>query len=63
MKKYSIAKIILDTMKAFMTTMLVMLLIWAFVSWLNVGFNNESALSAAQDIWDWNLFKLLVHTV
>ena len=59
MKKYSIAKIVLDTLKAFMMTMFIMLLIWAFVSWLNVGFNNESALSASQDIWAWNLFKLL----
>ena len=59
MKKYSIAKIVLDTLKAFMMTMFIMLLIWAFVSWLNVGFNNESVLSAAQDIWAWNLFKLL----
>ena len=59
MKKYSITKIVLDTFKAFMMTMFIMLLIWAFVSWLNVGFNNESALSAAQDIWAWNLFKLL----
>lgn len=59
MKKYSIAKIVLDTLKAFMMTMFIMLLIWAFVSWINVGFNNESALSAAQDIWAWNLFKLL----
>lgn len=59
MKKYSVTHIVIDTLKAFMATMCVILFVWAFISWLNVGFNNESALSAAQDIWAWNLFKLL----
>lgn len=55
--KNSVMRIILETLKAFMMTMLVMLLIWVFISWLNVGFNNQSP-EVVQNIWSWNFFKV-----
>ena len=57
MKKYSVMGIILETLKAFFMTILVMAFIWVFASWLNVGFNNQSP-ETVQNIWAWNFFKV-----
>ena len=58
MKKNSIMHIILETMKAFLMTVMVMFIVWIFVSWLNVGFNNQSP-EAIQNIWSWNFFTVM----
>lgn len=50
-------KIFIDMMKAFIMTMIIMMLIWIFVSWLNVGFNNQSP-ETIKNIWDWNFFRV-----
>ena len=57
MKKYSVMDIIIETLKHFFMTMLVMALIWIFISWLNVGFNNQSP-ETVQNIWAWNFFNV-----
>ena len=57
MKKNSILHIVLKTLKAFMMTMMVMFIVWVFISWLNVGFNNSSP-ETIQNIWSWNFFKV-----
>lgn len=57
MKKNSIMHIILETMKAFLMTVMVMFIAWVFISWLNVVFNNSSP-ETIQNIWSWNFFKV-----
>ena len=57
MKKNSILHIALETLKAFLMTMMVMFIVWVFISWLNVGFNNSSP-ETIQNIWSWNFFKV-----
>lgn len=57
MKKNSILHIVLETLKAFMMTIMVMFIAWAFISWLNIGFNNSSP-ETIQNIWSWNFFKV-----
>ncbi len=57
MKKNSILRIALETLKAFLMTMMVMFIVWVFISWLNVGFNNSSP-ETIQNIWSWNFFKV-----
>lgn len=58
MKKNSILHIVLETLKAFMMTIMIMIIVWVFISWLNVVFNNISP-ETIQNIWSWNFFKLL----
>ena len=58
MKKNSIMHIILETMKAFLMTVMVMFIVWIFISWLNVGFNNQSP-ETIQNIWSWNFFTVM----
>ena len=57
MKKNSIMSIILDTLKAFLMTVMVIFIIWMIISWLNVGFNNSNP-ETIQNIWSWNFFKV-----
>ena len=49
--------IVLETLKAFLMTMMIMFIVWIFASWLNVGFNNSSP-ETIQNIWSWNFFKV-----
>lgn len=51
-------KIITDTLKAFFMTIMILLLVWMVISWLNVGFNNSSP-ETIQNIWSWNFFVVV----
>ena len=50
-------KIITDTLKAFFMTIMILLLVWMVISWLNVGFNNYP--NTIKNIWDWNFFVVV----
>ena len=51
-------KIITDTLKAFFMTIMILLLVWMVISWLNVGFNNSDS-NTIKNIWDWNFFVVV----
>ena len=57
MKKNSNLHIVLETLKAFLMTVMVIFIVWMIISWLNVGFNNQSP-ETIQNIWSWNFFKV-----
>lgn len=51
------SKVIFDCIKAFLITLIVVLDIWVFISWLNVAFNNSSPETIC-NIWSWNFFNV-----
>ena len=53
----SLWMIALEIAKEFAKTIVAMMLIWIFVSWVNVAMNNTSPDTIA-NIWSFNFFKV-----